>query len=148
MLGILKKKFFEEITCLGGVGFYISLITLFFVLGRTDYVFKLIVALLIIYFLTFVIRVFYFKARPNKQIYKNFIERLDASSFPSVHAARATFISFFLIFSFLPNFFYTLLILVLWAVVLHSRVYLNKHYLIDVIAGILLGIFSLIVCLI
>ena len=97
---IIFDKFFEEITFLGGILFFLLFSILFLILGKPDMFFQLILGLIIIYVLTFLIRLFYFKARPKKVHYKNFLEKLDASSFPSVHAARITFISLFLIISF------------------------------------------------
>jgi membrane-associated phospholipid phosphatase len=139
MANILLKKFFEEITFLGGLFFYIFLIVLFLILGKEDYALKLFLSLLVIYFLTLVIRIFYFKPRPEKMKYSNFIEKIDASSFPSVHSARTTFLVLFSFFSFFLNSVYLILVLILWFLVLYSRVYLKKHDITDLLGGIILG---------
>jgi len=137
------KKFFEEISFFGGISFYLFLIILFFIMGWVNYSLRFLFALIIIYFITFLIRLIYFKPRPEKEGYGNFLEKIDASSFPSVHAARATFLCFFgVIIS--NNVKISLLIYVLFFLVLYSRIYLRKHYLTDVIGGVLLGLFSLV----
>lgn len=141
---LILKKIFEEATFFGGLGFYAFLIILFFVIGKTNYSIKLFLSLIIIYFLTFIIRLFYFKSRPKKEEYRNFLEKIDASSFPSVHAARATFLCFFSILVLNLTLYVNILIFVLFFLVLYSRIYLKKHYLIDVIGGVILGIISLI----
>lgn len=139
---MIIKKIFEEMTFLGGILFYILLSLLFLIIGKNNIFIQFILALFIIYFLTFIIRIFYFKNRPKKIHYKNFIEKLDASSFPSIHVARATFIILLIIFTFLPNFYLIFLLLILYGLVIYSRIYLLKHDLIDIIGGILLGFIS------
>jgi len=42
----------------------------------------------------------YFKERPKKKKYDNWIEKIDASSFPSGHTARTTFVCLVLYTSF------------------------------------------------
>jgi len=142
----LAKKFFEEVTFFGGIVFYLFLIFLLYITGKPDYSIKLslvfIFALIIIYSLTFVIRLFYFKQRPEKIKYSNFIEKIDASSFPSVHAARITFLALFFMFSFTMNYLYIPVILVIWFFTIYSRYYLKKHDTTDLITGIILGIIS------
>ena len=142
MANILQKKLFEEITFFGGLFFYLFLIILFFTLGKADYSLKLFLGLLSVYLLTFIIRIFYFKPRPEKVSYNNFLEKIDASSFPSVHAARTTFLFIFLLVFLPSSLIYIILTLILWLLVLYSRIHLKKHDIIDLIGGILTGILS------
>ncbi len=144
---MIMKKIMEEITFLGGVLFYILFSVLFLFQKEYDFFLTLIMGLIIIYLVSLIIRIFYFKPRPKKREYKNFIEKIDASSFPSIHAARATFIFLFLLMNFLKSFYLIFLVLILTLLVFYSRIYLKKHYLIDVLGGILLGIFSLVISL-
>jgi len=141
-MGIIKQRFFEEVTFLGGFTFFLILSFIFFILGHTRQAIQVILALFIIYFLTLIIRSFYFKPRPKKIKHTNFVEKIDASSFPSVHAARITFLSLFLLTTLSPTLPYILVVLVLWFLTLYSRIYLYKHYFIDLIGGILLGILT------
>jgi len=141
-------KVFEEFTFLGGILFY-GLICLWFLFNAEyDYFILLIVGAIIIYFITIFIRLFYFKNRPKKIKYKGFVEKIDASSFPSVHAARIT-----LLFVFFVKFFFKDLILIslsfmILLMVLSSRIYLKKHYFNDVVGGIFLGLFTSLIFLI
>jgi undecaprenyl-diphosphatase len=145
MSNIIIRKIFEELTFFGGIAFYMFLVVVFFVLGKIDSVFKLILGLIFIYLVTFIIRLFYFKPRPKKIGYKNLLEKIDASSFPSVHAARAVFLCFFIVFLFNLSWVVDILIGILMILVIYSRIYLLKHDIIDAIGGILLGILSLVV---
>ena len=141
---MLMKKFFEEITLLGGILFYL-LISLYFLFKKQyTYFLLFLIGLIFIYFITLIIRIFYFKSRPEKRAYKNFLEKIDASSFPSVHAARTIFIFLFLIYS-IHNIYVIILGLGFLFLVLYSRIYLRKHDIRDIIGGIMLGIFSFIV---
>ena len=80
--------------------------------------------------------------------YRGFIEKIDASSFPSIHAARIT-----LLFVFFVKFFFKDLILIslsfmILVMVLSSRIYLKKHYFSDLLGGIFLGLFTSLIFLI
>jgi undecaprenyl-diphosphatase len=137
------KKLMQEITFIGGIIFYLIICLLFLFIKEYSIFLFLILGLFLIYFITLLIRIFYFKPRPKKQEYQNFIQKIDASSFPSVHAARTTFLSLFLlIYSF--NIFITIIALILSVLVFYSRIYLKKHDIVDVFVGIILGIFSFI----
>ena len=142
------KKFFEEITYIGGLFFFIFLIALFFFAGMRNYSIKLFIVLIGIYIITGIIRIIYFKQRPKKEEYDNFIEKIDASSFPSMHSARITFLCLFTLIFLNLEFFIKAIIIAFGILGVYSRVYLKKHDFVDVIGGILLGIFSLVVFLI
>ncbi|MFH1222302.1 MAG: phosphatase PAP2 family protein [Candidatus Micrarchaeota archaeon] len=93
----------------------------------------------------FAIKFFYHKDRPNKEEYANLIERIDASSFPSVHTARASF-------AFLALFFLTpglekFLFLALIPIIGATRVLLKKHFLVDVLGGYAVAILSFVLWL-
>ena len=135
---MLVKKLFEEITFLGGIMFYLIVIVYFYALGKDQYTKILITSLMVIYALTVLIRAVYFKKRPRAEQYRSFMEKIDASSFPSVHAARITVL--FLLFSYTYQSYLAVIfggIVVL--AVCYSRIYLKKHYIIDIISGILMG---------
>jgi membrane-associated phospholipid phosphatase len=142
MIKMILKKILEESTFLGGLLFYLLFSFWFLFRGRSDYFFVLISGLMIIYLSTVIIRIFYFKDRPNKMAYKNFMEKIDASSFPSVHGARITFIFIFLTLNMLKSFFLVFLSFIVVLLVIYSRIYLKKHYFIDLLGGIILGLFA------
>ena len=136
----LMRKIFEEITFFGGIAFYMFIIFLLLILGKIDYVIQISMGLIAIYLITLVIRIFYFKERPKKIHYEKFLEKIDASSFPSVHAARVVFLGLFVIFN-LVELIYLILLVPLLISVLYSRIYLKKHDIRDIFGGVALGIF-------
>jgi len=125
----------RDLTALGGTPFYLLLtLTILFIDQRIfiDLIFGFIVTLVIVVG----IRTFYFKSRPNKQKYNNFIEKIDASSFPSWHSARIIFLVFAL-----TSFLHLRIIFGLIAVgVMYSRIYLKKHDSVDILGGVILGL--------
>ena len=143
----LMKKFFEEITFFGGITFYLFVIILLLISKEYIFALKLFLGLAIIYFIAFVIRLFFFKERPKKIEHNNFLEKMDASSFPSIHAARITCLFLFFLFSlffFLPL-AAKLLMGIILLLTLYSRIYLSKHDFVDILAGIILGYLATIV---
>ena len=128
-------------TFFGGIAFYLSVTILLLIFQKYTFALRLFLGLVIIYFITFVIRLFYFKERPQKMRYINLLEKIDASSFPSIHAARITYLFLFVLF-FLSSFLNPILDILMGVVsllVIYSRIYLFKHDIVDVIAGIILG---------
>ena len=145
MTKVIMKKFFEEMTFFGGLAFYLFVIILLLIFQKYIFALKLFLGLIIIYFITLVIRLFYFKNRPKKVGYTNLLEKLDASSFPSIHAARITYLFLFILFS--SSFFSYLIVKIslgaVFLLVLYSRIYLFKHDIVDVLSGVVLGGFAI-----
>lgn len=144
-MGIVKYYLdmaLSDLTMLGSLAFYISLS---FVMSFIDYplFLNLVKGFVILYLIALPMKFLFFKERPLKRKYKKLWEKLEASSFPSVHSARSFLIAGVLFFR-LPV-LAGLFIFALAAVVCYSRIYLKKHYMIDVLSGIMLGLFAAIV---
>ncbi len=133
--------FFRDMTSLGGMFFYGLVVGGFFFLGDYDMVKRLLWVFIIITAISVIIRSVYFKDRPKKQKHSSFLERLDASSFPSIHAARSVSLAIILGRASEAHLFFIFAIIVA-AIICFSRHYLNKHDSIDIVAGIILGILA------
>lgn len=136
-----KNDLVRDVTALGSLFFYI-LIMIFFLLFKNYEPFnRLLLGLVIIYPITILFRTYLFKNRPKKIKYDSYIEKLDASSFPSLHAARTGFMALVL-----SNFFNNLTILILLILlafaIAYSRIYLKKHDFKDILGGLVLGILA------
>jgi len=129
--------FFKQITELGSLT--IILIAIFF-----SYFFdnalaiRLFAGVATVTIISFIIKAIFFRARPNKQPVNTLVERLDASSFPSIHSARITVLAFWLIM-YVNDIILKIFLGCIGVLVAYSRIYLKKHYLIDVIAGFMLA---------
>ena len=134
-----KDDFFRDITSLGSLWFY-AIFMIFFLILKNYSSFKVLLSgFIIMYLAVIIIRSIYFKNRPIKYNYNNAIEKLDASSFPSLHAARTAFLAGFFI-EYFSNILTSAFLVVLALTVLYSRTYLRKHDWKDVSAGVVLGI--------
>lgn len=100
---------------------------------------KLVVSLVAVTLIIIFFRLSYRKTRPDmkKRAYRTIYETADNSSFPSIHAARATMLSV-AIFSKFPLMLPVVAFLLL--AVCASRIYFKRHDMIDITAGIVLGL--------
>jgi membrane-associated phospholipid phosphatase len=85
----------------------------------------------------YLIRFLYFKERPGKRAHSNRLQKLDSSSFPSLHATRTAGIWVILLnaHNILSMWYIPLAI-----VILYSRIHLKAHDRNDILAGIALGL--------
>ncbi len=143
MLTIKKyiKEAFTAITALGSAYFYGILAIFLLLLGKNKTAFHLVIGLIICYSFVLILRIFYFKERPNKEEHFNFFTRINASSFPSLHSLSSAYTATVLSNSFnnakLTVFFYAIVLSISF-----SRVYLKKHYIFDVLVGLIIGIIA------
>lgn len=137
----MLKENIQDISALGGNPVYLLFILLAFIAKLEKEFTILLIALLLAYAITAAIRLFWWTERPDKQRYKNLWQKFDSGSFPSLHAARAT-ILFITLSLFYKNIFATTLFLSAILTVCFARVRLKRHRIIDVIFGVLLGLFA------
>src|SRR3989338_5966999 len=138
----MEKKYldilFRDLTTFGGALFYTFIVLLAFAFNQTALAVDLILGFMISLIILVPIRLFYFRERPQKQTYSNFLERIDASSFPSWHTARIVFVAITAIFYF-NNMLVNIISVVLAVLVGYSRIYLKKHDWMDLLGGIILA---------
>lgn len=134
----ILSVFLKDITVFGGLFFYL-IFSSFFLAFDFNLFFKLIFALVLCFFIAITIRLLYFKKRPSPMKYSNLLEKLDASSFPSLHAMRICTLSV-IISRYYGLFYLYAFFFVLSLIVIISRIYLKKHDIIDVSVGSLIGI--------
>ncbi|MBI2578466.1 MAG: phosphatase PAP2 family protein [Candidatus Aenigmarchaeota archaeon] len=139
----LKKfylnSFMQDITAFGTVYHLAVLIAVLVAFNQNPLAYKLAAGQIIMYFISVPIKIVLFKNRPEKMRHKNIIEKIEASSFPSVHTMRIFFISSVLIPVF-NNIATSVILAILSLAVAYSRIYLKRHYYADVIAGAAIGI--------
>lgn len=133
------REFLEDLKAFGGLPIYLFSIALFFILGYVSMTVRLTVGLFIAYALTSSIRFVFFRRRPDKQRFKGLAQKIDASSFPSLHAMRASCLAVLLIL-FFNNVLITVVAIVAAICVALVRVLQKRHFASDVIAGLFFGV--------
>ncbi len=105
------------------------------------------------FFFGSIIKYCYYKPRPEPQKYTNLWQKIDASSFPSIHTANSLILAFFglmasgglviqnapirqqlIVQVFLPLFW-----ILFYVTISYSRIVLKKHFWIDLIGGTIFG---------
>lgn len=129
----------KDASAYGGFIFYLIAAGAFAVLGNYQFSYVLIGSLIAVTAIVMFFRLAYNKPRPGRKKikYKTIYEAVDGSSFPSIHAARAVMISV-AFFSRLPALLPVLIIMII--LVCASRIYFKRHDMIDITAGIVLGL--------
>ncbi len=88
------------------------------------------------------IKLLWHKPRPNGQEFNNKFEKIDAGSFPSIHASRISFV--YLSLGYIQYMAGNLLLLPVFLTVIivvgYSRIFLKKHFFVDVMAGYCFGL--------
>lgn len=129
----------KDFTAFGGLVLYIVFAVLFYFSGHHDIVLRMFVGLLLMYVAIAPLRLIFFRKRPETQKFSNIIEKIDASSFPSMHATRTTFLALQMN-SFFQNTMLLIVFTLLVTIVCYSRLYIKRHYPRDIFFGIVLGI--------
>lgn len=148
----LLNYFFIPYTYVGD-GFFIIALALFLFFLRKKYLSLMIISsYLISGIFVQILKSFISEARPAYFLantnYPYFIKNVtlhNYHSFPSGHAASAFALAAVLSFS-VKNKSYSILFLLLAALVGYSRIYLGQHFMDDVLPGSFLGIISAIIC--
>ena len=137
-VSLLMNAVFKQITELGSMTI-ITVFAIILIFLNKELAIRTILGIAGVVIISYSIKIIFFKNRPIKQPTNTFIEKIDASSFPSVHAARITVIAFWLIIYF-SNAYFRAFTIFIWLIVIYSRVYLKKHYWIDVIGGAIIAL--------
>ncbi len=131
------KEWTRDITSLANP--LILILIPFIFLGPSKAFYILLLALLINEIVASVIKIVFPKERPTGQTYSNLIEKIDAGSFPSLHASRITLVYFTLLSNTDSIAIKAACVIVVILVIL-SRIRLKKHYWIDVLGGFVIGL--------
>lgn len=130
---------FQDSAALGGLPLYSVIALVFLLLGRFDVFVQLVIGLVACYGIIALVRLFFFRTRPDRQKYRGFLTKIDAGSFPSLHSARAAVLAVVLSQVFVQP-FVRVFLWVLVIVVALMRVVLRRHFVGDVIGGVVLGL--------
>ncbi len=133
----LWKDAIRDVTSLGSTFFAGMVIIVLFIVDKNK-AFQLLLGIILVEASGSIIKFFFFKKRPNQQSFSNFLEKIDAGSFPSIHTARFVVVAL-LVNSLFNSVISSLIALILIGLVAMSRILLKKHYFTDVAGGFILG---------
>ncbi|MCP4443668.1 MAG: phosphatase PAP2 family protein [Aureispira sp.] len=147
-------EYIRDVTALGNP--FILLLVTFVLIGTHQHFWQLLAIMVVGFLINEVlcsgIKYLWHKPRPNGQQFENALEKIDAGSFPSIHAARISFVYLTLgyIQYQLDAWYYLPIFALVIILVGYSRVFLHKHFPLDVAAGytfgsVMFGIVSLII---
>src|SRR3989344_4783739 len=133
-----RQLFWKIITALGS--FYVVVpVAIGVLLTNVLLGVKLLLGICAIAAIAIAIRLVYFKERPKKRPTTNLLRKIDASSFPSIHAARGFFFAMTITRAY-QNPTTGIVLFVLAVLIAFSRYRLHHHDSIDIIGGTVLGI--------
>ena len=130
------KEWARDITSLASP--ILLLFVPFIILGANSTYGFLLLLLLINEIIGSLIKYFFHKPRPDGQEYKGILEKIDAGSFPSLHASRITIV-YLTLFSYVTDIYIQVALLFMMIAVMISRVLLKRHFITDIVGGFVIG---------
>jgi membrane-associated phospholipid phosphatase len=137
----------SDLSALGGIYFTGLMLVIFLALGNTVVAGQIFWAIVLSYGAAGLIRAFYFKPRPKREEHHSWIEQIDASAFPSVHAIRATLLYAILAVLY-KNLAVSIVLAIIAIAVCTSRVLIRKHDIVDVVSGVIIGVIEAFIILV
>lgn len=137
-----KTKYAEYIRDFTAIGnpfllLLVAVATLANYANFNHYFIILVLAFLANEFICSSIKYLWHKPRPNGQEFNNGFEKIDAGSFPSIHASRISLV--YLSLSYIHYINGQLLLVPIFVLIIlvvgYSRIFLKKHFFVDVMAG-------------
>jgi membrane-associated phospholipid phosphatase len=136
---MVREETIRDITSFGGLPFYLAIGFFFLFTGKAVLAVQMAGGLILSYAVTVLFRIAYFKQRPEPQKYTNFLYKLDASSFPSLHSIRSAALWSLMALSYEIAALYVLSAVIIIAVA-WTRVKQKRHDPVDVSFGVLFGL--------
>ncbi len=138
-MGAIKTGLIEDISALGALPFFLIVMLVLYLIGQKTFALQLLIGIFLAHAITYFIRLVYYKDRPQPKKHNSLIEKIDASSFPSLHSVRAMVL--FVIGSFNLKSVVAVIILFFYMIcIFFSRYYLKKHYTVDIFVGAIIGL--------
>ena len=133
------QHFFLDISLFGSIPFYWAFAFGLYFAGMDRWFFQLAYCFLLSMVIVIVIKSIHYKDRPIKEEFSIFMEKMIASSFPSTHSLNITILAI-LASIWINNIGIVFLSSTLAVCVYIQRYLSRKHFVIDIIGGILIGI--------
>ncbi len=130
----------QDTSAFGGIPLGIAVALFALAAGKLLLFYQIAGALALNYIIVALIRTFWFEQRPDKTAAgKSWLSKIDASSFPSLHAGRI-FSYIIILGSFFASVWVYILMGALAILISYLRIRLKRHYLQDVAIGAVMGL--------
>jgi len=144
MIQLNSNKIWKIITFFGWPWIVILILLILFLTNFDQQVaFVLILSLFLEDLIGVAIKALFYKPRPKPQNFSNFLQKIDAWSFPSIHTSRS-FVIAITSCLFLPIFECIFFVILAWLIA-YSRIHLQRHFWIDILWWAVIAIFSILV---
>jgi membrane-associated phospholipid phosphatase len=131
----------RHISALVSYEVYFLFILFAFVLDAIHLAGSLLLGVVLLYGFGIPLRLLIYSPRPQQEPLDSLLKSINTNSFPSFHMARGTILGILL-----SIMFQTVWFLALWSLMLLAigtgRIITKRHYIIDLIGGVLLGIIT------
>jgi undecaprenyl-diphosphatase len=135
----LFKALLDDFSFFGSIPFYLFVTLVIYFLGNQELFLRLLYTLLIGFVLIIIIKRVHYKDRPQKEVFDAFMEKIVASSFPSTHSMTIT--SLLILLTIAYPFIWVGTLLTSLALIVYAHRYMTKkHYMIDIIGGIVIAL--------
>lgn len=131
-----SKHWMRDVTSLANP--IILVLIPFWIIGWNTFFIKLLLSLLINEVFCSLIKFTFHRQRPDGQTFNGAMDKIDAGSFPSIHSSRIM-IAYLFLFSHSNNIWLGISFISIICLVGMSRVILKKHYISDVVGGLIIG---------
>ncbi len=144
---LISKKiinnFLDDFGIFGSIPFYALVMLITYFLGNLSLLYRLGYGFMLSMIVVISIKSFHYKDRPQKEEFTIFMEKVVASSFPSTHSLNATVLALLLCITY--PFTWILVLCPLLAISVYIQRYVSKkHFVTDIIGGLLIGIIEVI----
>lgn len=140
---LMSKKIFrlilDDFSMFGSLPFYFLVTISAYFIGNTELFLRLLYCFMLSFLVVLVIKSVHYKDRPQKEEFTIFMEKVIASSFPSTHSMNITILTILL--SLAHPYLWLIITFIVLSIIIYTQRYVTKkHFLIDIIGGILIAV--------
>ena len=129
----------DDFSAFGSVPFYLFVALTAYFIGNVELSSRLAYSFLIGFIAIIIIKNVHYKDRPQKEEFTIFMEKVVASSFPSSHSMSVTILAILMGLAY--PFAWLIIMSIFAALMVYMHRYISKkHFMIDIIGGILIGV--------
>ncbi len=140
---MFQKEVKDDLKALGGLPIYLLTAFAFYLANYKEAAAILLIGLVVGYALAIVLRLLFWRRRPDGEKYHDLISKIDAGSFPSLHSMRVAMLATVIMMRFQSTLSYVIFTAAALSVLI-LRVTEKRHYPLDVIMGAVLGVLVII----